>query len=625
MKMIKILSFFFFVLVFSCKKSIGVQNNEVIKLYSLSKKDSLTILQKRAFLEKAFEVLKLKKNDSLELKMLNYNAILYKKEKKYEEAIKASRKLLNTAQKYNNKENIDEAYYKLGLYNYKINKKDSAYHYYLLSIQKSKKTIRYIKSLINMSIIESENGDYLKSNATAVEALKHLNESKKEYIASVYNCLAINARKQKTLSKSIEYYDKAIDFSSKEKNIIIYKNNKANIYKDLKKYSESIEGLKRLLKDSLVNKNLKTKAKVIDNLAYTKWLQDSTRNVEADLHLAESIRVAEKDRNGLIASYSHLADYYKDLNVNKSLGYAYKMKSVAEKEKSVYDIIEALDKIKVLEKPEKAIVLANRRSVLKDSIELAKDNTQDKYALIKYESEENEKEAIENKFLAEQQKSQKQLWIFTVILTILSSIVYFFYKREKNKKEKAIEVYNTETRLAKKIHDELANDVYAVMNTLQNTSITDERLLTRVEKIYAQTRDISHENSPVLTGEHFESFLKQLFLDFTNDRCKVIHKGLQEVNINQLAKEKQIVVYRALQELLVNMKKYSEATLVLITFSVEKNKLSIAYQDNGIGVENLSVKNGLQNMEIRIKSVGGFITFESKQEKGFQAKFQFKK
>nr|BFF41299.1 hypothetical protein BACY1_31040 [Tenacibaculum mesophilum] len=68
-------------LVFSCKKSIDVQNNEVIKLYSLSKKDSLTTLQKRVFLEKAFEVLKLKRNDSLELKMLNYNVILYRKEK----------------------------------------------------------------------------------------------------------------------------------------------------------------------------------------------------------------------------------------------------------------------------------------------------------------------------------------------------------------------------------------------------------------------------------------------------------------------------------------------------------------------------------------------------------------
>ncbi|WP_147431724.1 hypothetical protein [Tenacibaculum discolor] len=626
--MIKILSFFFFVLAFSCKKSIGVQNNEVIKLYSLSKKDSLTTLQKRVFLEKAFEALKLKRNDSLELKMLNYNVILYRKEKKYKEAIRASRKLLNTAQKYNNKKNIGEAYYKMGLYYQRMNIEDSAYVYYKKSLdvyKNLKDSVKIGRRLLNIGIIESNFGDYQKSNATAVKALKYLSKSKKRYIVSVYNCLAINARNQKKILKSIEYYNKAIDYSTKEINRNICKNNKANIYRDLEEYSKSIEILENILRDSNLNKTEKLKARVIDNLAYTKWLQGSNRNVVADLHLAESIRVAEKDRNGLIASYSHLADYYKDVNVNKSLEYAYKMKSVAENEKSVYDIIDALDKVKEIEKPEKAILIANRRSIIKDSIELAKDKAQEKYALIKYESEENEKKAIENQFLAEQQKSQKQLWIFTVILTILSSIVYFFYKREKNKKEKAIEVYNTETRLAKKIHDELANDVYAVMNTLQNTSITDERLLTRVEKIYAQTRDISHENSPVLTGEHFENFLKQLFLDFTNDRCKVIHKGLQEANINQLAKEKQIVVYRALQELLVNMKKYSEATLVLITFSVEKNKLSIAYQDNGIGVENLSVKNGLQNMEIRIKSVGGFITFESKQEKGFQAKFHFKK
>ena len=301
------------------------------------------------------------------------------------------------------------------------------------------------------------------------------------------------------------------------------------------------------------------------------------------------------------------------------------MYDLSKERKRPNDRIEAIDKIIKLIKGNEVRKYAIERSYLKDSIIDARRKSRNKLVKTIYNFDLLKEQKLKAEIKTEQQKSQKQLWIFAVVLTILSSIVYFFYKREKNKKEKAIEVYNTETRLAKKIHDELANDVYAVMNTLQNTSITDERLLTRVEKIYAQTRDISHENSPVLTGEHFENFLKQLFLDFTNDRCKVIHKGLQEANINQLAKEKQIVVYRALQELLVNMKKYSEATLVLITFSVEKNKLSIAYQDNGIGVENLSVKNGLQNMEIRIKSVGGFITFESKQEKGFQAKFHFKK
>uniref|UniRef100_UPI003AA8D6C5 sensor histidine kinase n=1 Tax=Xanthomarina gelatinilytica TaxID=1137281 RepID=UPI003AA8D6C5 len=328
---------------------------------------------------------------------------------------------------------------------------------------------------------------------------------------------------------------------------------------------------------------------------------------------------------GLITNYSYLSDYFNNQNSDKSLFYAQKMYNLSRERERPNDRIEAIDKLIKLVKGNEVRKYAIERSHLKDSIIDARRKSRNKLVKTIYNFDLLKEQKLKAEIKTEQQKSQKQLWIFTVILTILSSIVYFFYKREKNKKEKAIEVYNTETRLAKKIHDELANDVYAVMNTLQNTSITDERLLTRVEKIYAQTRDISHENSPVLTGEHFESFLKQLFLDFTNDRCKVIHKGLQEVNINQLAKEKQIVVYRALQELLVNMKKYSEATLVLITFSVEKNKLSIAYQDNGIGVENLSVKNGLQNMEIRIKSVGGFITFESKQEKGFQAKFQFKK
>ncbi|MFT7900243.1 hypothetical protein VBY74_09690 [Tenacibaculum ascidiaceicola] len=538
------------------------------------------------------------------------------------------KKYLEKALKENNTLFTGKAYHRLGIYYENFNETDSAYYFYRKAntyFERINDSIRLGKNLSNISIIESSYGDFTSSNYNSVKALRLFNNKDKEYMANIYNCLAINYEMQFFFETAITNYKKAINFSQVSKKVLEYKNNMANSYKEARRYNESIEVLKKLLKDSLLNKNLKTKARVIDNLAYTKWLQDSTRNVVSDLHLAESIRIAEKDRNGLIASYSHLADYYKNLNINKSLEYAYKMKNVAENEKSVYDIIEALDKVKVLEKPERAIVLANRRSIIKDSIELAKDNAQEKYALIKYESEENEKKAIENKFLAEQQKSQKQLLGFAVILTVLSSLVYFFYKREKTKKEKAIEVYNTETRLSKKIHDELANDVYAVMNTLQNKAETDTKLLARVEKIYAQTRDISHENSPVLTGEHFESFLKQLFIDFTNDACKVIHKGLKEVIVNELPKEKQIVLYRVLRELLVNMKKHSEASLVLITFSLSKKMLFVVYQDNGKGVKSLSIKSGLQNMETRIKSVGGIITFESKQEKGFQAKFHFKK
>ncbi|MGG6231830.1 sensor histidine kinase [Tenacibaculum sp. SDUM215027] len=451
-------------------------------------------------------------------------------------------------------------------------------------------------------------------------------------LPSIYNCLGINNYEQRKYEHSNNWYEKAIRSTRDNVNKIRYYNNISINYRKLGDYKKSLSYYEKIKSNKYFDSiPLDLKAKIIDNNAYAKFKAGLTINNQ-DFYLAQKLKKELNDSVALIANYYYLSDYYySNKKINKAIDNANKMYELALKLDKPGDRIEALDKRIKLEKNKKEALFLERIN-LSDSIQKARENLKIQFIAYIYNFQEERREKLkvkanlaESNLSLEQEKSQKQLWIFAVILTILSSIVYFFYKREKNKKEKAIEVYNTETRLAKKIHDELANDVYAVMSTLQNTSITDERLLTRVEKIYAQTRDISHENSPVLTGEHFENFLKQLFLDFTNDRCKVIHKGLQEVNINQLAKEKQIVVYRALQELLVNMKKYSEATLVLITFSEEKNKLSVAYQDNGIGVENLSEKNGLQNMEIRIKSVGGFITFESKQEKGFQAKFQFKK
>nr|BFF37898.1 hypothetical protein BACT7_27600 [Tenacibaculum mesophilum] len=552
-------------------------------------------------------------------------------------------KILNIKQEILNleKEKLAKKYYQLGYYYKKDNNIDSAYKYFDASKKEYEAlgdSIKIAEKLFSLAKIESEIELFFKSDSTAIKALKYLGNNKGKYslTTSLYNTLGINANSKENYKNAIYWYTKAIEFAKDSIKKYRYESNIANNYISLKEYKSAIKMYENLLlllepyTDDSIGLNLKAKA--LDNYNYARLLNGDEVN-DDDFLKTQKLKKQTKDFRALASNYFYLYVYYEKMNrPDKAQKYAYLMYDLASKYEMPKYIILGIDKILLSSKSTKLQKLALERIKLQDSITVSKRKLRNKFVSYIYNYEEEKKQKLEARaqlaestLSLEQQKSQKQLWIFTVILTILSSIVYFFYKREKNKKEKAIEVYNTETRLAKKIHDELANDVYAVMNTLQNTSITDERLLTRVEKIYAQTRDISHENSPVLTGEHFESFLKQLFLDFTNDRCKVIHKGLQEVNINQLAKEKQIVVYRALQELLVNMKKYSEATLVLITFSVEKNKLSIAYQDNGIGVENLSVKNGLQNMEIRIKSVGGFITFESKQEKGFQAKFQFKK
>lgn len=67
------------------------------------------------------------------------------------------------------------------------------------------------------------------------------------------------------------------------------------------------------------------------------------------------------------------------------------------------------------------------------------------------------------------------------------------------------------------------------------------------------------------------------------------------------------------------MKKYSQASLVLIRFETDGKRLKIMYSDNGEGAV-LVKHTGLLNTENRIHYIGGTITFETEPQKGFKAK-----
>ena len=84
-----------------------------------------------------------------------------------------------------------------------------------------------------------------------------------------------------------------------------------------------------------------------------------------------------------------------------------------------------------------------------------------------------------------------------------------------------------------------------------------------------------------------------------------------------------VIIYRVLQELLVDMKKHSKCNLALLTFKKIENKLQIFYTDPRVGVGNyeLNSKNGSQNVENRIITAKGNITFDAKPVKGFRVKF----
>ncbi len=179
------------------------------------------------------------------------------------------------------------------------------------------------------------------------------------------------------------------------------------------------------------------------------------------------------------------------------------------------------------------------------------------------------------------------------------------------------------------MHDELANDVHNTIAFAETQNLENEQnketLLENLDTIYQRARNISNENKQINTGEAYVEQLKHMIHSYSSEKINVILNTAALHDI-QLKEEVKIALYRVLQELMVNMKKHSESTLVAIAFKNLPTTIEITYSDNGKGVENqLQVKNGLQNVENRIFSINGNLTFETEPNKGFKVKFSIPK
>ena len=150
-------------------------------------------------------------------------------------------------------------------------------------------------------------------------------------------------------------------------------------------------------------------------------------------------------------------------------------------------------------------------------------------------------------------------------------------------------------------------------------------LLYNLDTIYSRTRNISQENGYIETGLNYNSHLKEVMSDFNTETTNIIINGLDTINWTLIDNTIKITVYRVIQELLVNMKKHSKSNLVVFSFEKNKDIMAIRYTDNGIGanLEALNLKNGLQNVENRIKAINGTIIFDTTSNRGFKVNISF--
>lgn len=502
-----------------------------------------------------------------------------------------------------------------------------AYKFYnSLKQQNLKKgdTIQAVYNLRQIAIIENNWGDYYASESTVVEALK-LMESVQvkdsvaiEIMIGLYNQIGRINHSLLRFSTALSYFKRGLDIATSQSHIDKIKNNMGLVLRDQENYLLAEAQFLEVYKSSLKFGDTLRMARALNNLAKVRAKLDRPSALN-DLLEALNLRLKHGDIIGSYSSYKNLSIYFSDRNdQEEALRYANEALRVAKSINQSSYLEDALSLIIGLN--EDSNVISYKQ--IKDSLVTAKQIQENKNALLKYNVTEEKKKAQESELNKVKADKEKLIFQGIAFIIVLLSVAIYFILRMKYKKEKIFQVHEAEARISKKVHDEVANDVYHVMTKLQDTNRTsNENLLDDLDDIYNKTRDISREHSIIDLSNDFKSQIEDLIMTFKSNSTNIITKNLSTINWDKLEKTQKISIYRVLQELLVNMKKHSEASSVMLSFYQKGKKLTIDYFDNGIGCE-LKKQNGLLNTENRIHSINGTIKFESILKKGFKAKIE---
>lgn len=516
---------------------------------------------------------------------------------------------------------------------------DSAFYYYNKIKSNSdvnKDRDKVIYALLKMTAIQQIQGDYVSSESTATETIPLFQKTTDPYYkVAIYNSLGINYKELFDFDNAILYYNKALDFTKDELPKTIIKNNIAGIYMDKADYQKAIAILLPLSQKKEVIDNPEHYARVLSNLGRCYFKTGNSKSLN---YLNQSLAIRKKinDDFGLTTAYNNLSEYYKETNPALSYRYAELAYEKATKVNNTNDRLETLALLIHNSSGDQLKKHSEDYLRINDSISTVKQKAKNQFAKIKYDSKKERDENLQlraqkaaNSLELEKQKNTTLISYFLIFSGILVTTFLYYFWKAKNKRAKVKATYDTEIRISKKLHDELANDVYHAMAFAETQDLSSsqnkELLLNNLDTIYSRTRNISKENSIIETGLQFVPNLKEMMATFNTNEVNILVNGLDAINWNALESTKKITLYRVLQELLVNMKKHSKCSLVVIAFKENDKNLQIDYSDNGLGadISQINIKNGLQNVENRILAIKGSITFDSKSNKGFKVSITF--
>jgi signal transduction histidine kinase len=520
----------------------------------------------------------------------------------------------------------------------------------------------YLNHLLNTSRYYQGNGFFEKSINVLQDGLEIADKFNDSYFKSkIYIEISVTYRIFHDYQKAIDYGKLAVTIlNDNKKTTLKAKANALSItaaaFNENNQTDSAFVLQKRILNflPQLDSTDIKNN---IVNIGYTYMLLGDLENAKLYTERGLNLYKPTKSSYALGAIYTNLAMYGRR---DKKYDYALKMfdSAIYYTKKSkyietyvwIYDeraqLYKAIGDYKNSSKDFESLLK------IKDSIFNTERDQTIQNTEVRFKTSKKEKEiALQKEALLQQELELRNKTLYTTLLTgslvILAIVFIAVYKRNQLKRTQlkkeielkdALATIKTQNRLqeqrlriSRDLHDNIGSQLTFIISSLDNLKFLSKDVNAKLkdkltgissftsETIYQLRDTIWAMNKSEISIEDLHtrilSFVEKAKTAVPETNFKVIYTIDKNTSFSSLVG---MNIFRVIQEAINNAIKYAEAKAINIDITKNGKDIIISVKDNGIGfsITEVTLGNGLSNMEKRMSEIDGKVLIDSKKRKG---------
>ncbi|WP_333877632.1 tetratricopeptide repeat-containing sensor histidine kinase [Flavobacterium sp.] len=514
----------------------------------------------------------------------------------------------------------------------------------------------------NLANIYEKTHQYKQAMAAFVEALSYFESVKDEKNTSITKGnIGLIYLKLKNYPKALQYIGDVVRFQEKNnftEELCVSCLNLGNVYLQLNDTLQALKYYDKSVKACTAVGNKKGLSSGFNNIASIKTEQKKSKDALAFFEKSKAIREelhsdldkANFDLN-LANEYVSAQQFGKAKKLLLSTQKFYESSGNTEKLQINYKSL--INVYAALHQPDSVTYFLDKLVVLDEQLLVNKAEKQAAELETQYQTEKKELQLQKSKAEialreSEIKKKETQFIIAILISLALLIIIYLVYRQQKLKNKQQQQEFELKSAIAKietqnklqeqrlaisrDLHDNIGSQLTFIISSVDNIKyafdIQNQKLDAKLSGIsnfakstIIELRDtIWAMNKSEITFEDLQARIHN-FIDKAQEAKEDIQFNFE---VNPTLKELRFSsvegmnLYRTIQEAINNSIKYARPQSVAVSIQPEAEKVLVRITDDGCGFnrETVLMGNGIQNMEKRIRDIGGTFEIHSEPDKG---------